>query len=74
MMHCPKDDIFKSALTVKILFSGLLEPEGADRESRARVSEAVLGWKSGQVDLHEENERVLDCALPTNDHDQVRLK
>ena len=43
MMHCPKDDIFKSALTVKILFSGLLEPEGADRESRARVSEAVLG-------------------------------
>ena len=24
--------------------------------------------------FHEENERVLDCALPTNDHDQVRLK
>jgi hypothetical protein len=35
------------------------------------IVETVLGREPGQADLHEEDERVLDCALPTDDHDQV---
>ncbi len=53
-------------------FTGLHKFEGADRESRPGGAEAVSRRESGQVDLHEEDERVLDLALPTDDHDQVR--
>jgi hypothetical protein len=55
------------------MFSGLREPEGVDREPRAGVAQAVLGREPGQADLHEEDERVLDGALPADDHDQVPI-
>ena len=53
-------------------FAGLPESERVDREPRSRVFEAVLGRESGQTHLYEEDERMLDLPLPTDDHDQVR--